>query len=128
MAPSPFSHPSVAAPLRGTLGWVRGGAGRRSTCGRKLGSRLPRLGCHPRHLGAGVWAEPLGAGREAWAGGGADAERSSSRPGRGAERSRAGAVRAGRDGELTRVRRLVLRAFCEVRAGTRPLGASQSAP
>lgn len=73
--PCALSHPRMAAPLRGTLGWVRGGAGRRSTCGRKLGSRIARLHGHPRHLGAGVWAEPLGAGQEAWAGGGADTER-----------------------------------------------------
>lgn len=119
LSPTPeWRHPSAGR----LVGSGAGPAG--STCGRKLGSPLPRLGGHPRHLGAGVWAEPRGAGREAWAGGGADAERSSSRRGRGAERSRAGAAQAGRDEELMRVRRLVLRAFCEVLAGTRRLGAS----
>nr|XP_054096682.1 collagen alpha-1(III) chain-like [Callithrix jacchus] len=66
----------------------------RPSAGHLVGSRAERVGA-PR---AGL----QGAGLEAWAGGGADVERSSDCRGQGAECSRAGSAPAGRHGGRTR--------------------------
>lgn len=111
-APFSASRPRLGAPLRGTLGWVRGGVGRRCTCGRGLLAPLPGSAASPAHLGAAKEEGPRGAGRRRGRGAGRHPALPWL-PGPQGWESGASAALAGRERSRRRVQRLLLQTFLQ---------------